>query len=44
MTRDEAIQLVDQRESEARHRFEQLRHEMTGRAAAAADLVHTGEA
>ena len=32
MTRDEAIQLVDQRESEARHRFEQLRHEMTGRA------------
>ena len=32
MTRDEAIQLVDQRESEARQRFEQFRHEMTGRA------------
>jgi hypothetical protein len=27
--------LVDDRESEARHRFEALRREMTGRAAAA---------
>ena len=43
MTRDEAIQLVDRRESEARHRFEQLRHEMTGHAATA-DIVHAGEA
>jgi hypothetical protein len=43
MTRDEAIQMVDQRESEARHRFEQLRHEMTGRAAAA-DLAAAGQA
>jgi hypothetical protein len=36
MSKDAAIRLVDERESEARHRFEQLRHEMTGRAAAAA--------
>lgn len=43
MTRDEAIALVDERESEARQRFDQLRHEMTGRAAAA-DLVRRGEA
>ena len=35
LTRDAAIQLVDDRESEARRRFEQLKHEMTGRAAAA---------
>ena len=32
---DAAIRLVDDRESEARQRFEQLRSEMTGRAAAA---------
>ena len=32
---DEAIRLVDDRESEARERFEQIRSEMTGRAAAA---------
>jgi hypothetical protein len=45
MTRDDAIRMVDEREAEARQRFEQLRHEMTGRAAAA-DLVRkgTGEA
>lgn len=42
MTREAAIALVDERESEARRRFDQLRHEMTGRAAAA-DLVHKGE-
>ena len=41
MTRDAAIKMVDEREAEARHRFEQLRHEMTGRAAAA-DLVRKG--
>jgi len=45
MSRDAAIGMVDEREAEARQRFEQLRHEMTGRAAAA-DLVRkgTGEA
>jgi hypothetical protein len=34
MTRDAAFRLVDERESEARQRFEQLRQEMTGRVAA----------
>lgn len=43
MSKDAAFRLVDERESEARQRFEQLRHEMTGRAAAA-DLVSSGEA
>jgi hypothetical protein len=43
MTREAAIAMVDQRESEARQRFDRLRHEMTGRAAAA-DLVRRGEA
>jgi hypothetical protein len=43
MSRDAAIALVDERESEARRRFDQLRHEMTGRAAAG-DLVRRGEA
>lgn len=45
MSKDDAIRMVDEREAEARQRFEQLRHEMTGRAAAA-DLVRkgTGEA
>jgi hypothetical protein len=33
MSRDAAIWLVDDRESEARRRFEQLKSEMTGRAA-----------
>jgi hypothetical protein len=36
---DEAIRFVDDRESEARERFEQIRSEMSGRAAAA-NLVH----
>lgn len=35
MSKDAAFRLVDERESEARRRFEQLRDEMTGRAAAA---------
>ena len=33
LDRDAAIQLVDDRESEARRRFEQLKSEMTGRSA-----------
>lgn len=41
MTKEAAIQLVDEREKEARQRFDQLKHEMTGRAAAA-DLVRKG--
>ncbi|MBV8924492.1 MAG: hypothetical protein JOZ74_03890 [Bradyrhizobium sp.] len=35
MSKQAAFRLVDERESEARRRFEQLRQEMTGRAAAA---------
>ena len=35
MSRDEAVKLVNDRESDAQHRFDQLRSEMTGRAAAA---------
>ena len=35
LTKDVAIRLVDDRESEARQRFEQLKSEMTGRGAAA---------
>jgi hypothetical protein len=35
MTKDAAIALVDERESEARRHFELLKSEMTGRAAAA---------
>ena len=35
MTKDAAIQLVDDREAEARRRFEQLKAEMAGRSAAA---------
>jgi len=35
MSGDEAVRMVDTRESEARQRFEELRAEMTGRAAAA---------
>lgn len=34
MSKDAAIKLIDERESEARRRFEQLRHEMAGRVAA----------
>ena len=45
MTQDAAIQLVDDREAEARQRFEQLKAEMAGRSAAA-NLVRkdSGEA
>ena len=45
MSKDAAIQMVDDREAEARRRFEQLKSEMTGRAAAA-NLVRkdSGEA
>lgn len=35
LTKDAAIRLVDDRESEAQRRFEQIKSEMTGRAAAA---------
>jgi hypothetical protein len=43
MTKEAAIALVDERELEARKRFDQLRREMTGRAAGP-DLVRAGEA
>ena len=45
MSAEDAIRMVDTSESEARQRFEQIRSEMTGRAAAAG-LVHNdnGEA
>jgi hypothetical protein len=33
MTKEAAVKLVDDREAEARRRFEQLRSELTGRAA-----------
>ncbi|MEH2569713.1 hypothetical protein [Bradyrhizobium sp. AZCC 2289] len=39
MTKEAAIKFVDDRESDARLRFEQLKSEMTGRSAAA-NLVH----
>ena len=39
MSREAAIQMVDDRESDARRRFDQLKTEMTGRGAAA----HSGE-
>jgi hypothetical protein len=39
MSREAAIQMVDDRESDARRRFEQLRSEMSGRGGAA-DLAH----
>ncbi len=42
MTKEAAVALVDERELEARRRFDQLRREMTGRAAGA-DLVRAGE-
>lgn len=35
MSRDAAVRMVDEREAEARLRFEQLKSEMTGRSAAA---------
>jgi len=40
MSREAAIQMVDDRESDARRRFEQLKSEMTGRGPAA-NLVRT---
>lgn len=45
MWKDEAVRFVDDREREARQRYEQLRAEMTGRAAAA-DVIRgsVGEA
>jgi hypothetical protein len=45
MSREAAIQMVDDRENDARRRFEQLKSEMTGRGAAA-NLVRgdSGEA
>jgi hypothetical protein len=41
MWKDEAVKFVDDREREARERYEQLRAEMTGRAAAA-DVIRGG--
>ena len=43
MWKDEAVKFVDDREREARQRYEQLRAEMTGRAAAADVIRSTGE-
>jgi hypothetical protein len=44
MWKEEAVKFVDDREREAHQRYEQLRAEMTGRAAAA-DVIHSiGEA
>ena len=43
MSREAAIQMVDDRESDARRRFEQLKSEMTGRSAAA-DLARQNRA
>jgi hypothetical protein len=43
MSKDAAIALVDERENQARQRFDLLRHEMTGRAAGA-DFVRRSEA
>jgi hypothetical protein len=42
MSREAAIKLVDERESEARRRFEDLRSEMAGRAAIAGVLRDDG--
>jgi hypothetical protein len=44
MWKDEAVKFVDDREREARQRYEQLRAEMTGRAAAADVIRSIGEA
>jgi hypothetical protein len=43
MAKEEAVRLVDDRESEARQRFEQLRHEMAGRAAVTDVIGRGGE-
>ena len=42
ITKDAAIRLVDDRESEARRRFEELKSEMAGRSAAALVLQNNG--
>jgi hypothetical protein len=42
MGRDAAIRFVDERESEARRQFEQLKSEMTGRSAAASLIRKDG--
>jgi hypothetical protein len=42
MLADDAIRFVDDRESEARHRFEHLKSEMSGRAAVANVIRHDG--
>jgi hypothetical protein len=42
MAKDAAVKFVDDRESDARRRFEQLRHEMAGRAAAL-DVIRKGD-
>lgn len=44
MWKDEAVKFVDEREREARERYEQLRAEMSGRAAAADVIRSIGEA
>jgi hypothetical protein len=43
MSADAAVRFVDERESEARQRFEALRSEMTGRSAAANMVRKDGE-
>jgi hypothetical protein len=43
MAMEAAVKLVDDRESEARHRFEQLRHEMAGRAAVTDVIRRSGD-
>jgi hypothetical protein len=43
MAMEAAVRMVDDRESEARHRFEQLRHEMAGRAAVTDVISRGGE-
>jgi len=42
MSKDAAVRLVDDRESEARLRFEELKSEMAGRSAAALVLQNGG--
>lgn len=44
LSREAAVQLVDDRESDARRRFEQLKSEMTGRGAANLVRKDSGEA
>ena len=44
MARDAAIQLVDDRDAEARRRFDQLKGEMAGRSAADLSRKDSGEA